>query len=160
MTRVCIKETVMPAKARTATTAFGLGGAEGPASALRAWASDMAGASSGRAHVVFWGRTQRDSLPGDPANGALAARFAVAEVHETLLDAYGKGDVDGCRAGRGGDGGDLSCLDGHAVPVVVGPVWSTCTGSSAATSKPPWCRWPARRRPPTERARSRIPMSP
>lgn len=41
MTRVCISETTMPAKARTATTAVDLGGAEPSASVGRARASDM-----------------------------------------------------------------------------------------------------------------------
>ncbi|GAA3997050.1 hypothetical protein GCM10022232_37520 [Streptomyces plumbiresistens] len=41
MTRVCISETTIPAKASTATTAFDLGGASLPASAGLARASDM-----------------------------------------------------------------------------------------------------------------------
>ncbi|GAA2404858.1 hypothetical protein GCM10010255_44150 [Streptomyces coeruleofuscus] len=43
MTRVCISETTTPARASTATTAFGLGGALDPVSAWRATVSDMAG---------------------------------------------------------------------------------------------------------------------
>ncbi|MER5214092.1 hypothetical protein ABT063_26855 [Streptomyces sp. NPDC002838] len=43
--------------------------------------------SEGITGELFWGRTQRDSMPGDPANGALASRFAVGGLHETLLDA-------------------------------------------------------------------------
>jgi hypothetical protein len=50
--------------------------------------------SEGITGELFWGRTQRESLPGDPADGALAGRFAVSAVHEKLLDAYRKGDVD------------------------------------------------------------------
>ncbi|WP_326585270.1 hypothetical protein OG889_43980 [Streptomyces sp. NBC_00481] len=50
--------------------------------------------SEGITGELFWGRTQRESLPGDPADGALASRFAVARVHDALLDAYRKGDVD------------------------------------------------------------------
>ncbi|GAB2812254.1 hypothetical protein GCM10027073_50530 [Streptomyces chlorus] len=41
MTSVCISETTMPPKARTATTALGLGGADSLASAGRMGASDM-----------------------------------------------------------------------------------------------------------------------
>ncbi|GAA0287374.1 hypothetical protein GCM10009540_03300 [Streptomyces turgidiscabies] len=51
MTRVCISETTIPARASTATTAFGLGGADVPAPAGRVRALDMAeglrGASRG-----------------------------------------------------------------------------------------------------------------
>ena len=50
--------------------------------------------SEGITGELFWGRTQRDSMPGDPADGALASRFAVAGLHGTLLDAYRKGDID------------------------------------------------------------------
>ncbi|MDX2937859.1 hypothetical protein [Streptomyces ipomoeae] len=50
--------------------------------------------SEGITGELFWGRTQRATLPGDPADGALAGRFAVAGVHETLLEAYRKGDID------------------------------------------------------------------
>ncbi|MFE7837185.1 hypothetical protein ACFU53_14430 [Streptomyces sp. NPDC057474] len=50
--------------------------------------------SEGITGELFWGRTQRETLPGDPADGALASRFAVAKVHDALLDAYRKGDVD------------------------------------------------------------------
>jgi hypothetical protein len=42
MTSVCISETTIPARASTATTAFGFG-ADDPASAGRARVSDMAG---------------------------------------------------------------------------------------------------------------------
>ncbi|GGN26667.1 hypothetical protein GCM10011578_061400 [Streptomyces fuscichromogenes] len=41
MTRVCISETTIPARASTATTAFDLGGAGVPAAAGRVRASDM-----------------------------------------------------------------------------------------------------------------------
>lgn len=50
--------------------------------------------SQGITGELFWGRTQQESLPGDPADGALAGRFAVARVHAELLDAYREGDVD------------------------------------------------------------------
>lgn len=50
--------------------------------------------SEGITGELFWGRTQQDSMPGDPADGVLAGRYAVAGLHETLLDAYRKGDVD------------------------------------------------------------------
>ncbi|KOU57051.1 hypothetical protein ADK57_40245 [Streptomyces sp. MMG1533] len=50
--------------------------------------------SEGITGELFWGRTQQGSMPGDPADGVLASRYAVAELHETLLDAYRKGDVD------------------------------------------------------------------
>ncbi len=52
MTRVCISETTIPAKASTATTAFDLDGAEEPASAGRARASDMAEPPSGTAAMI------------------------------------------------------------------------------------------------------------
>ncbi|MFM9695103.1 hypothetical protein [Streptomyces europaeiscabiei] len=50
--------------------------------------------SEGITGELFWGRTQREPLPGDPADGTLASRFAVAKVHDALLDAYRKGDVE------------------------------------------------------------------
>jgi len=50
--------------------------------------------SEGITGELFWTRTQQNSMEGDPANGPWASRFAVAELHETLLDAYRKGDVD------------------------------------------------------------------
>ncbi|MEW1722057.1 hypothetical protein [Streptomyces sp. NPDC093109] len=50
--------------------------------------------SDGITGELFWGRTQKDSLPGDPADGVLASRYAVAALHGTLLDAYREGDVD------------------------------------------------------------------
>ncbi|MGW0708479.1 hypothetical protein ACWD4G_21420 [Streptomyces sp. NPDC002643] len=50
--------------------------------------------SEGITGELFWGRTQHDPLPGNPADGALAGRFAVAGVHDELLDAYRKADID------------------------------------------------------------------
>ncbi|MGY0488205.1 hypothetical protein [Streptomyces sp. WG-D5] len=50
--------------------------------------------SEGITGELFWGRTQRDSMPGDPSDGPLASRFAVAKVHGRFLDAYRSGDID------------------------------------------------------------------
>lgn len=50
--------------------------------------------SEGITGELFWTGTQQDRMEGDPANGRWADRFAVAELHESLLDAYRKGDVD------------------------------------------------------------------
>ena len=50
--------------------------------------------SEGITGELFWGRTQQGSMEGDPADGFLASRFAVGGLHETLLEAYRKGDVD------------------------------------------------------------------
>ncbi|MDT0321924.1 hypothetical protein [Streptomyces millisiae] len=50
--------------------------------------------SEGITGELFWGRTQQDTLAGDPADGALAARYAVGAVRATLLDAHRDGDVD------------------------------------------------------------------
>ncbi|MER5220537.1 hypothetical protein [Streptomyces flaveus] len=50
--------------------------------------------SEGITGELFWGRTQQGSMPGDPADGVLASRYAVAGLHGTLLDAYRKGDID------------------------------------------------------------------
>ncbi|WP_119582381.1 hypothetical protein [Streptomyces europaeiscabiei] len=50
--------------------------------------------SEGITGQLFWCRTRREPLPGDPADGTRAGRFAVAKVHDALLDAYRKGDVD------------------------------------------------------------------
>lgn len=47
---------------------------------------------------LFWGRTQRDTMPGDPQDGHLATRFAVARVHERLLTALRTGDLDAVAA--------------------------------------------------------------
>jgi hypothetical protein len=50
--------------------------------------------SEGITGELFWGRSQQGALPGDPAEGALAGRFAVARVHDKLIDALREGDVD------------------------------------------------------------------
>lgn len=50
--------------------------------------------SEGITGELFWGKTQKDSMPGDAADGFLASRYAVGGVHATLLDAYRKGDID------------------------------------------------------------------
>ncbi|WP_212997981.1 hypothetical protein [Winogradskya consettensis] len=50
--------------------------------------------SEGITGELFWGRTQSAAMPGDPADGPLAARYAVAALQTRLLDAFRTGDVD------------------------------------------------------------------
>jgi hypothetical protein len=57
MTRVCMSETTIPAKARTPTTAFGLGGAGDPVFAWWATGWDMeASVSDGEARLLNLGK--------------------------------------------------------------------------------------------------------
>ncbi|MEV6345174.1 nuclear transport factor 2 family protein [Actinoplanes sp. NPDC051851] len=49
--------------------------------------------SGGITGELFWGRTRRDTMPGDPAEGPLAARFAVGRVQQRLIGALREGDV-------------------------------------------------------------------
>jgi hypothetical protein len=67
---------------------------EARASASSAEPAPMAMTSEGITGELFWGRTQQGSMAGDPADGFLGARFAVGGLHETLLEAYRKGDID------------------------------------------------------------------
>ncbi|MFJ2608745.1 MULTISPECIES: hypothetical protein [unclassified Streptomyces] len=54
--------------------------------------------SEGITGELFWGRTQQECLPGKPEDGPLASRFAVAELHGTLLGYYRTGDIDAIAA--------------------------------------------------------------
>jgi hypothetical protein len=49
--------------------------------------------SEGITGELFWGRTQAGSMPGDPADGPLAARYAVAALQQELIAAHRTGDV-------------------------------------------------------------------
>ncbi|MEV6595006.1 hypothetical protein [Streptomyces acidicola] len=50
--------------------------------------------SEGITGELFWIRTQQDTLAGDAADGALASRYAVGELHGELLAALREADVD------------------------------------------------------------------